>query len=492
MRLLPSASLQRNVLTVRATATALALLAMVVFVDAGAILGVQRRDKANESSRPLLIENLSGRKINMYWVNTFKKPEEFVPQFIDDGVVVGCSYGAEKSVSSYIGHQFEIREEPSRKTGACVYTECRKFRIVVSDRYDQKVIVNKDFGITVQDNKERAYTKADDMFTRCQEKMADENVDPATSLELITDCMEEEIKGKFDSDKQERAFHSKIHRSMAADLIPFECADVNKTQSVSVKNVTWEDEDNEYKKHNIQILHKIPTSEILVVDDFISKETCKALRVYRDVKVYKEGEITGVPSTAATEKTKQGELLLNLFYKMYGILMDRYRSWQELDFRDDMLFEYIKDLDGFVTPTHLCTTQEEVDAVVAAIEAGEPRKCHIPGGVPEAVPTKRVVVEEGATEEEKKEKRQLAQMFFFCAEPEHQLGGLHFPYAGVHATPREGTVVIAVHRHEDDRNHNYDGYVNEYHLCPNHEVYVHTVYDYDPNPIDPDFDEGEL
>ena len=489
MTLLPSASLQRNASTVRATA--LALLALVVFVDAGAILGVQRRDNNNEKSRSLGVYNQSGRKINMYWVNVFKTPEEFVPQFVEDGVVVGCSYGADKSISSYIGHEFEIREEPSRKTGHCVYSECRKVRIKVSDRYDQKVTINRDFTLTIHDNKERAYAKADDMFTRCQEKVAGQNVDPAKSIELITECMEDQITRKVGFDKKERAFHSKVHRSMATDLVPYECADVNKTQSLSVQNVTWEDEDDEYRAYNVQILHKIPTSEILVVDDFISEDTCNALRIYREISDVEGGNV-GVPSKAATESTKQGKMLMTLFYKMYGILMDRYSSWEELDFRDDMLFRYIKDLDGFETPSHLCTTQEEVNEVVAAMEAGKPKKCHIPGGVPEAVQTRRFVVEEGVTEEEKNEKRQLAQLFFFCDEPKRQLGGLHFPYAGVHATPKKGRLVVAVHRHEDDPNHKFDGYVNEYHMCPNHEVYVHTVYDYDPDPIDEDMDEGEL
>jgi len=485
---LQSVSLHRKVSMVRATA--LALLAVVVLVDAGAILGVQRRDNENPASRGLLLINQSGRKVNMYWVNTFKTPEQFVPQFVDDGVLVGCAYGADKSISSYIGHQFEIREEPSKKTGHCVFSTCRKVRIKVSDRYDQRVTLNKDFTVSIRDDKERAYSKADDMFTRCKEKVADEGVDPAASIELITECMEDEVRGKADFYKSERAFHSKVHRNMATDLVPYECADVNKTMSMSIQNVTWEDEDDGDKEYTVQILHKLPTSEILLVDDFISKETCNALKLYREVT--DNEEVLGVPSSAINEQTKQGKLLMTLFYKMYGILMDRYRKWAELDFRDDMLFEYIKDLDGFITPSHLCVTQEEVDEVVAAMELGESKKCHIPGGVPEAVTTKRFVVEEGITKEEKEEKRQLARLFFFCDEPKHHLGGLHFPYAGVHITPKEGRLVVAVHRHEDDKNHEYDGYASEFHMCPNHEVYVHTVYDYDPSPIETDMDEGEL
>jgi hypothetical protein len=489
---LPSSSLRRNLLAVWATTTTLALmLPMVVFVDAGAILGEQRLNKVHKSSRSLSVENLSGRKADMFWVNTFQDPEAFVGQFIEDGKSTGCAYGADKSISSYAGHQFEIRELPGKKTGSCVYNECRKVRYKMTDRYDQKIIINPDFTLTIKDDKERAYTKADDMFTRCQEKSERKKHHPLDSIELITRCMEEEISGKVKNDRDERSFHSKVHRNMAVELVPFTCGDVNKTESLEIKNTTWVDKDGDQIKHLMKVLHKLPTSDIFVVDDFVSQETCDALKIYRQ-KVH-DGDMIGVPTAAATEETKQSDLLLDLYYKMYAIIRTEFKNWKELNFEDEMLFEYIKDPVGFKTPSHLCTTQEDVNEAVAEIEAGKPKKCLIPGGVPEAVPTKHVVVEDGITEEEKKEKRQLAQLFLFCDEPKQQLGGIQFPYAAVHTTPKVGKLVVAVHRHPDDTNHRFDGYVNEYHMCPNHEVSVHTVVDHDPAPVNAEGeDEGEL
>jgi len=485
MTSLSSSSLQRNVLAV--WATTFALLAMVAFVDAGAVIGLQRNDKQNALARGINFENLSGRKVDMFWVNTFKSPEEFVPQFVEDGVSIGCPYGADKSLSSYVGHVFEVREVASKITGSCVLDECRKFRVKVSDRNEQRIVIHKDFSYTVRDDKERAFTKADDMFTKCKDKMPNKIDHPLDSIKLITECMEEEINGKVNFDRKERAFHSMIQREMATDLIPFTCGDVNKTQSYEIKNQTWSYEN---QKHILKTLHKLPTSEIFIVEDFVSVETCNALKKYRQ-KV-DHGDIMGVPSDVTTEGTKQADLLMDLFYKMYGILMHRFKDWKQLDFSDDLLFEYIKDMVGLKTPSHLCTTQEEVDEVVAAMEDGLPKTCHIPGGVPEAVPTTHFVVEEGLSEEEKKEKRQLAQLFLFCDEPKQQLGGLHFPYAAVHVTPKPGKLVVAVHRHPNDRSAEFDGYVNEYHLCPNHEIYIHTVNDHNPEIYGEDMDEGEL
>jgi len=487
MIFLPS-SYGRNVVTV--WATSFALLAIIALVDAGAILGEVRNTKTSESARGVEFDNHCGRKIDCFWVNTFEKPETFVPQFVDEGVSVGCPYGAQKGISSYNGHTFELREIPSKKSGGCVHKECRKVRYTVTDRFEQKVIVNRDFTLTVKDDRERAYSKADDIYSKCQEKVGSD-VDPLESIELITKCVEEEITGDvINHNKEERSFHSKVHRTMADELVPYTCADVNKTQSTEVKNITWiyTDDDGIDETHIAKTLHKLPTSEIFVIDDFVTEEVCDALDIYRS----KTHAGYGVPSEAAMEETKQGGLLMDVYYKMYQVLMDRYPNWKELDFQDDLLFSHIKDNVGFKTPAKLCTTQEEVDEVVAAMGLGKPKKCLIPGGVPEHAPTKHFVVENGISEEEMMKKRQLAQLFLFCGEPKDQLGGLHFPYAAVHVTPKTRKLVVAVHRHADAKNHKYDGYVNEYHLCPNHDVYVHTVFDHNPPPFVTGEDEGEL
>ena len=478
-------------------AVCLALLAMAVFVDAGAILGQKRRDKDNPSSRGISFANESGRKCDVFWVNTFKKPEAYVPQYVEDGVTVGLPYGADKSISSYIGHTFEIREVPSKKgpgKGRCAFSECRKVRYTITDRRDQKVTIHPDFTISVQDNKERIFAKTDEMVKKCQEKVEQEGHSLLESIELVAECLEQAMEEKVDFNKQERSFHSKVHRQMAAEVVPFTCANVNETQSAEIFNKTWDDADDEnYEKtYKIRQLHKLPTSEIFVVDDFASKEVCDALKIYRQKP--KIRDIVGIPIQAATEKTKQGELLLGVYYRMYQLIVDQFPDWKELNFKGEFLFEHIKDSVGFKTPSHLCVTQEDVDEVVAAMEAGKPKKCLIPGGVPESVATKHVVVEEGMSNDEKSQKRQLAQMFLFCDEPKDQLGGLHFPYASVHATPEAGKLVVAVHRHEGHEDHGFDGYVNEYHLCPNHDVYVHTIYDHDPPEYvpPPGDDEGEL
>lgn len=450
----------------------LVLLAAVIEVDAGAVMGKIRSGNSNPNSRSLNIENQSGRKVDLYWVNMFEKPEKFVPQFVEDGVSVGCSYGADKSISSYVGHTFEIRELPSKKTEACIFDECRKVRYTVRDRQEQKIVINKDFTLTVIDERQKAYQKADEMYSRCKEK-ADAVVDPLGSIELLTNCMQEEMTQKINVNKEERSFQSKIHRKMVADLVPFECGDVNKTDSREIMNTTWsyyDSNDESNKDYTVRTLHELPTSKIVVVDDFIAEGTCNILKSSR--QEISDGKI-GIPTKIATNESKESKRMLEEFYKIYDLIKTIFPDWGELEFVSDTLFDFFKDSDGLQTPSQLCVGPEEVAGAHDEINAGKHPKCKIPGGEPVRASSKRFVVEEKGSK--KGSKRQVAQFFLFCDEPEQKLGGVHFPYAGVYVAPKAGKVVGAIHRHANDPSDELDGYVDEYHFCPNHDLYTHTI-----------------
>mmetsp|Transcript_26124 Transcript_26124/g.71648 ORF Transcript_26124/g.71648 Transcript_26124/m.71648 type:complete len:491 (-) Transcript_26124:353-1825(-) len=468
----------------------LGLLALLVptAVNAGAVLGKKRLEKENPTSRGISIDNQSGRKIDLYWVNTFKDPEQFVPQLLEDGKQVGCAYGAEKYVSSFIGHVFEIRELPSRKTKECLFGECRKGRFQVVDVRDQKWVINRDFTVTLEDERSKAFSKADDMFSRCQEQVQAENVDPIQSIELITKCMQSEVDTEFDTDRKERSFQTKIQRDIALDLVSFECGDVNKTESLEIINTTWtykssngddDDDDNDNdipQNHVVRLLHQYQTSQIISVENFVSKETCGAMKALREKTP--EGTV-GIMTEATNEDNDDAVLVDALFYKLYDLLDQHFSHWGETKFLGETLFEYFKDSDGVSLPHMKCIGAEEVAEAFGAIEAGTPQQCQIPGGDAIRVPTTRVVLDDG--DPEYPHRRPVAKAFVFCDEPEQKLGGIHFPFAAVHVTPKAGKLVVAVHRHANDQSPSpspspeLDDFVNEYHFCPNHDVFTHTV-----------------
>jgi hypothetical protein len=121
------------------------------------------------------------------------------------------------------------------------------------------------------------------------------------------------------------------------------------------------------------------------------------------------------------------------------------------------LFEKFQDEIGLDVPLLKCIGDE-----ATASAAAEKGKCRLPGAEPLSVDTKKLVAEGES---------QIAQMLLFCDEP-RSLGALHFPFAGIHVMPKTGRLVMAINRRRADKE--MDGYVGEYHLCPNHHVYVHT------------------
>jgi hypothetical protein len=87
-----------------------------------AALGRTRHEKPTQ--RNLLFRNNSGRRVDVLWVNNFKQPNEFVSQNAHEGY----PYGGDTNFLSYSGHEFEVREMFSKKTGSCKFDHCRKVR----------------------------------------------------------------------------------------------------------------------------------------------------------------------------------------------------------------------------------------------------------------------------------------------------------------------------------------------------------------------------
>jgi hypothetical protein len=428
----------------------------------GAALGRSRKTGQNDSQRSFHFLNQSGRRVDLLWVNVFKKPNEFVSQNGGEGY----PYGGDTSVSSFIGHEFEIREMPSKKTEQCLFEECRKARFRVNDQDNQEIIIDENFKVTHKDDRQRAYTKANQLFEECKLQIDDpKNMDPMESIDAMSRCMETKVKLALATTEEERNFQSTVRQQMANDLVPYACGDVNFTETKEVSNLTWTyriPTTGEVEEYNMNILHERPTSDIVKIDHFTTPEFCDAIRIYEE-----NGKI---PMTAISESTTQGSMLYRLGNKMYSLA--RYKlGWDEMDFghmhqQGMPLFDVLRDENVLELPTLKCVG----DVAIASADAAQ-GKCRLAGAPPLAVDTKRLVVEDGSP--------QLAQIFLFCDEPKN-LGGLHFPQAGIHIAPKVGRLVMAINRFRNDDNDDdsksvMDGFVSEYHLCPNYHTYVHTI-----------------
>jgi hypothetical protein len=289
--------------------------------------------------------------------------------------------------------------------------------------------------------------------------------DPLEAVDALSDCMSQKINETLSVEEDERAFQSQLRTSMAQDMTSYACGDPKFETNQEVLNRTWHYEifPGEYKEYLMKTYHERPTSRIMVVPEFADEKECQALK-----NAAKGGDV--IPFILVNGKTKESKVIHLLASKMYELARVTL-SWQQLDFVDQYhmgqeLFDIIEDKEGLEVPDGKCETGSStvsIDSdgeVVETEDSDKGKSCRLPGAVPVAASTKRF--EASGSD--------VATIFVFCDEPT-SLGGIHFPLSGVHINPEKGMAVMAVHRFLDDRD--FDGYAQEYHLCPNHHLYKH-------------------
>lgn len=96
--------------------------------------------KATE--RPIKILNLSGSKVEISWIHP--QTGELV-LMSSPNVLNGASF----NLNSFIGHEFEIRELPSGKTGICKDQTCRINVLAVTENSEQSMSYWKALSATI-------------------------------------------------------------------------------------------------------------------------------------------------------------------------------------------------------------------------------------------------------------------------------------------------------------------------------------------------------
>lgn len=76
-------------------------------------------DAAKDTTRHIQLINNAGFKIEVYWINRWKNDELVLNT--EEGVLNGASTG----INSYVSHEFQLVEVPSKKTGKCQEEECQ-------------------------------------------------------------------------------------------------------------------------------------------------------------------------------------------------------------------------------------------------------------------------------------------------------------------------------------------------------------------------------
>jgi hypothetical protein len=338
-----------------------------------------------------------------------------------------------------------------------------------------EVYINQTFDLIFTDAIQRAEKKAETVLDQCHQSlstMIEEN--PLEAVDALSDCMSQKINETLAFEEDERNFQSHLRTTMAQQMTSYACGDPDYETSTETLNRTWHYEVNpgEYREFLMKTYHERPTSRIMTVPDFVGETECQALKASTKSGIF-------VPFVTVNGQNRESIILHAFASKMYEFMRVTL-SWSELDFGDQYhlgqeLFDVFEDRKGLEVPEGKCkkesTSTEEAsidsDGQVVTTEAEEEteesdkgKTCRMPGAAPIAASTKRF--EASGID--------VATLFIFCDEPK-SLGGIHFPLSGVHINPEKGTAVVAVHRFRDDPG--FDGYAQEYHMCPNYHVYKH-------------------
>lgn len=107
-------------------------LAMTLLILATLLLSAFKTTSAAPNERAISIVNESGRRVEVYWIHP--DTGEMVLQSTPD-ILAGATF----ALNSYVGHAFEVRELPAKKTAVCggEGDVCRVDHFTVNENSDQ-------------------------------------------------------------------------------------------------------------------------------------------------------------------------------------------------------------------------------------------------------------------------------------------------------------------------------------------------------------------
>jgi len=213
-----------------------------------------------------------------YWIHP--QTNEMVLQsspFIANGAVM--------SLNSFVGHSFQLREIPGKKSGLCRRDQCFISYVTVSENDDQVVFINENFEVKFQDNKSKAYDESQSIMKSCivQTRNALSSYDGSLSSQDAIDmidrmgaCMENEVANRIEKLNDEIQFQSEIRQNIAYKLENYTCADEDAPPSESIENVTWTYYKDDIPR-DVEKLMDRDASKVYLVRNFISPEECAAV-----------------------------------------------------------------------------------------------------------------------------------------------------------------------------------------------------------------------
>lgn len=283
------------------------------------------------------LKSKRGSRVEIYWIHPQTKALTLMST---PNVLNGASF----NLNSYIGHEFEIRELPSVKTGSCKGDDqtCRTNYLSVTENSEQRewkeilylerffaatisqfsslsfrhkkretvATLNTDFLVVFEDDQIRAKQEAQDIVGGCHEdakaKFSTAKGDEAKTMAIMDElvkCVEQGVTNTISKANEELAFQGKVRKDMAAFMENYTCADLSLDTSPAYENTTWYSKKDE-KKRKVQIMLERPASKIHVIENFIDEEECKAMEEAAAKKLHRATVADGKGGSHFSESRK--------------------------------------------------------------------------------------------------------------------------------------------------------------------------------------------
>jgi len=257
------------------------------------------------TERNILFVNNYSSRIELYWVHPDTR-EGFLMSNPD------IMSGADFNLNSFIGHEFEVREKPSIRTGVCKSEDqtCRNHFLKVSENNDQVATVGADFDVEFLDDKIRSKMEANSLVGGCQEKAkirlqrAGTNaMEIQNSLDFMAACVEGEVAETLSKATEEINFQAKIRTNMATFMENYTCFDNDLNTTEPLRTEPWRGaRDRRYRE--VQALLDRPASKIMFVKNFISQQECDAMDDAAKKNLHKASVADGKGGSEFSENRK--------------------------------------------------------------------------------------------------------------------------------------------------------------------------------------------
>lgn len=386
-------------------------------------IGTKRIRKNNDpAARRFRLRNLSASGLELYWVNMATEERRLQFELVA---------GASDTLNSHIYHEFEIREQPSKKGGKCKGKKgkCRKRHFQISVEEDQVFTVDDDFKVIISNSRTIAEKRASESLRNCRNLDAfieeESAKSPEKQIDLLAECMAENVQESLYKLQEEIDFQASVRRKMGARLKDYACQDPRfpTTQPIDVRE--WNPNNPRLRMddldHTVNVLLRSDTTLIATIENVATPWDCQFVEEGAGIDYGQRG-----PPHIPWEARKNPAFLdfLTRIYAYVDPAVKLIDMYARLPQKGEVLFELHQDS---AAPPHQSTRNYISDWPV--------------------------------------EGNNFARLIMFCDVPE-QGGAINFPESGVHVNPKVGEGLLITYTKQSATEGFLESFTNEHIDCP--------------------------